>query len=87
MINIRGRIVDPDGKPVAGESFWPIFVGINQDIEPILEATSGQDGRFSMKGTRAIRTLDSLRSRAGVPPFVAATAPGFGPGCWNSAVA
>ena len=47
MIEVHGRVVDPDGRPVAGatcrrSSPYP-------DVKPAPEATSGADGRFFMR--------------------------------------
>jgi len=85
VIEVRGRVVGPDGKPVAGAVVRPVFIGINQHIDPVPQATSGRDGRFSITGIPPVRTFDSLRGRAGIPHLVVASAPGFGPGCWFSA--
>ena len=82
MIEVRGRVVDPDGRAVAGatlRAFHP-----NHEVRPAPEATSGSDGHFFMR-VEPWRRNSAYRPRDAMFPWVVATAPGFGPG-WASAV-
>ncbi|HKI17512.1 MAG TPA: sigma-70 family RNA polymerase sigma factor, partial [Isosphaeraceae bacterium] len=83
MIEMRGRVVDPDGKPVAGATVRTAYVGVNRDIMAASGTISGSDGRFLMRVPSPRRVLDSVRAR-GMLPWIIAAAPGFGPGS-NSA--
>ncbi len=82
MIEVRGRIVDPDGRPVAGAA---VRAGhLDREIKPEPSARSGPDGRFTMRVPPC--RLDSMRDRRDASyPWVIASAAGFGPG-WASAV-
>ena len=82
MIEVRGRVVAPDGRPVAGAA---VQAGhLDREIKPEPSATSGPDGQFMLRVPPWRR--DSVRDRrdAGYP-WVVASAAGFGPG-WASAV-
>jgi RNA polymerase sigma factor (sigma-70 family) len=80
-VEIRGIVVDPDGKPVAGASLaidvfkYKLWDG--KGGEPT--ATSGPDGRFVLKSSREFfdRFSRGIDRR---PARVVASAPGFGPG-------
>ncbi|MFY9341133.1 MAG: sigma-70 family RNA polymerase sigma factor [Planctomycetota bacterium] len=62
-IDVRGRVVDLDEKPVAGATVWMSVTPMSDDGEPV--AVSAPDGTFSIRG-------------AGQDFVVMATAPGFG---------
>jgi RNA polymerase sigma factor (sigma-70 family) len=82
MIEVRGRVVDPDGHPVAGANVRTGY--LDREIKPAPEATSGPDGRFFLR-VPPWRRNSVLRHRDAMYPWVVASAPGFGPG-WASAV-
>jgi RNA polymerase sigma factor (sigma-70 family) len=66
-IKVSGRVVDPDGKPVAGAKFAIIADEVE---ERIAEVKSGADGKF----TFAMSYPKEVRN----PRQVVASAPGFG---------
>ena len=72
IVEMRGRVVAPDGKPVPGAAVRTSF------LEPDGVATSEPDGRFLMP----IPQWSWTRMLNGHDRFVeiVATAPGFGPG-------
>ncbi len=82
MVEVRGRVIDPDGKPVQGARIRSAWVD-REDV-PVLDATSAADGRFV---TRIRRPSLSSRMRGGTDtmPWIVASAPGFGPG-WAARV-
>ncbi|QEH35976.1 ECF RNA polymerase sigma factor SigE [Aquisphaera giovannonii] len=74
-IEVKGRVVDPDGKAVGGadvRASWGYL-----DTQPILVARAGADGRFVVNAPwpRAHRATG-----AALPLTLAASASGFGPG-------
>ena len=75
-IEVRGRVVGPDGKPVPGATVRTAY--LYPDGGPT--STSGPDGRFLMRIPPAVRSSDIMLN--GYNPFVwvVAMAPGFGPG-------
>lgn len=62
-IDVRGRVVDLDDRPIAGATVWMSVVRNSDDGEVV--ATSGPDGTFTIRGAAEGFT-------------VTATAPGFG---------
>jgi protocatechuate 3,4-dioxygenase beta subunit len=86
-IEVRGRVVDPQGRPVAGaavRTYDPYRDVPYWADRHVPEATSGPDGRFMFRvRPRGINSL--LRQPGAMYPWVVASAPGFGPG-WASAV-
>ena len=46
-VEIKGRVVAPDGRPVAGAAVTALY--IDADAVPWPKATSGPDGRFSIR--------------------------------------
>jgi RNA polymerase sigma factor (sigma-70 family) len=76
----RGRVLDPDGKPVAGAKLY--FVRSHRDYQhenspPWEAATSAADGGFAFRVARADHPDEA---RYGFAGMVTATAPGFGAG-------
>ena len=87
-IEVRGRVVDPQRRPVAGAAVRTYDqyrdAGPYWADRPVPEATTGPDGRFILRVRP--RGINSLPQRPGAMyPWVVASAPGFGPG-WASAV-
>ena len=71
---IRGRVLDPDGGPVAGAT---VQTGRPRGaMSPSLRATTDQDGRFTLPAAALSRP--SLLGAG--PPSLIASAPGFGKG-------
>jgi RNA polymerase sigma factor (sigma-70 family) len=77
MIEVRGRVVGPDGKPVPGATLQTAY--LDAEDHP---AASGPDGRFLLMIPRSGIMLNGYVDF----PWVVATAPGFGPGWVRSAV-
>jgi RNA polymerase sigma factor (sigma-70 family) len=83
MLEVRGRVVDPDGRPVARATIQAVYPGANRDLQPGPGST-GSDGRFFVRVPPPRHVFDSLqadamRARGGMPPWIIAYAPGFGP--------
>ncbi len=84
---IRGRVLDPDGKPFAGARIYTYPPSHGRNADPLFApdppapaATSDADGQFRF--TMPEPGLDTLQARATwAHPTVVAMAPGFGPGC------
>ncbi len=75
-VEVRGIVVDPGGRPVAGATVRTAFHDWVDTPNP--ETTADADGRFLLrvpKTTRPRSGLDAARY-----PFVVASAPGFGLG-------
>ena len=86
MIEVRGRVVDPEGRPVVGATLQSVYFGANQDVKSA-PRSSGSDGRFIIQVPPRRHVLNSLlvlANRDGMPPWIVASAPGFGLG-WASA--
>ncbi len=77
MVEVRGRVVGPDGKPVQGATVRKAW-GDLEDV-PVPDVTSASDGRFLMRIARPSRSLRMVNG-ADEMPWIAALAPGFGPG-------
>ena len=75
-VEVRGRVVGPDGKPVPGATLRTAYL----DPDDHTEATSGPDGRFLMRIPRSVRNSDVMLNGYDEFPWIVATAPGFGPG-------
>ena len=82
MIEVHGRVVDPNGRPVAGAAVQTAYV--DREIKHPPETTSGPDGRLFLRLSPWRRNA-ALHDRGAMFPWVVASAPGFGPG-WVSAV-
>ncbi len=88
-LTVRGRVLDPDGKPFAGARIYayPFEHARNSDKvfdpgPPAPDATSRADGRFQFAiADPGFETLQVQATWA--HPTVAALAPGFGP-AWTS---
>jgi RNA polymerase sigma factor (sigma-70 family) len=77
-VAIAGRVLDPDGKPIAGaklyQAFWVEFIEGNPPPAPKLRGTSDRDGRFQFRVPR-----DELTEHPKAVLQVVAIADGFGP--------
>ncbi len=83
-VEVRGRVVDPKGRPVAGASVR-MYRRVGDD-QPDSSTKSGPDGRFTLR-VRLLPIQAMLRRPGAMFPRVVATAPGsgYGPG-WISSV-
>jgi RNA polymerase sigma factor (sigma-70 family) len=88
VVEVRGRVVGPDGKPVPGATLRTAYLDREDHRTP--EETSGPDGRFLMRIPRSMRTGAMLNGYDSFP-WVVASAPGFGaghtPGVFKAAAA
>jgi RNA polymerase sigma factor (sigma-70 family) len=81
-VEVKGRVVTPDGKPVAGAAVGAAF--LDTETGPSPRATSGPDGRFSIQLTKPDGP-DADAPAAGLLamyPWLVASAPGYGVG-WS----
>lgn len=73
-IEVRGRVLDPDGKPVAGAKLYLGYAG-PRDMKYPVRAASGNDGRFKF----AVEKSEMERVDIDNPtPYVMAVATGYG---------
>ncbi len=77
VVEVRGRVVGPDGKPVPGATLRTAYLNTDDHRSP--EATSGPDGRFLMRIPRLMRS-DAMLNGYDSFPWVVASAPEFGAG-------
>ncbi len=87
-IKLGGRVLDPDGRPVAGARLWLAFQGIDWTWStrvPQVRVATGKDGRFDLSVSdddpevkRALRMTSGWPGGFGAIQLVA-TAEGFGP--------
>ncbi|MHB1560734.1 MAG: sigma-70 family RNA polymerase sigma factor [Isosphaeraceae bacterium] len=82
LIDVRGRVVDPQGRPIAGASVRAAM--IDRETDGIPSTTSAPDGTFRL-GVPPWRRNSALRRTDAMFPWVVAAAKGYGPG-WASAV-
>jgi RNA polymerase sigma factor (sigma-70 family) len=77
MTEVRGRVVGPDGQPVAGATVRTTFLDMDDRRNP--ETASGPDSRFLLRIPPLGPGMATLN---GGPtfPWLVASAPGFGPG-------
>jgi RNA polymerase sigma factor (sigma-70 family) len=73
---IRGRVLDPDSKPVSGAKVYWID-GSRENAEPAVRATTRADGQFEFQATKPKN--DPNTGGWWLAPVVVAVAPGFGP--------
>ncbi|HLJ98160.1 MAG TPA: sigma-70 family RNA polymerase sigma factor [Gemmataceae bacterium] len=76
-MHVRGRVLDPEGKPVAGarlyQTFWVELIGSHLPPAARLCGTSGPDGRFQITVSSA-----GLEKIPKAIPQIVAVADGFG---------
>ncbi len=87
-IQVGGRVLDPNGKPLPGARLWLAFQGTDWTWStrvPQVRAASGPDGRFALivadndpEVSRALRMTSGMPDGFGAIHLVA-TAEGFGP--------
>ena len=77
MVEVRGRVVGPWGNPVSGAVVRRARVEPKDATVP--DATSASDGRFLTRIPRPSRGTQMVNG-ADTMPWLAALAPGFGPG-------
>ena len=89
ILNVSGRVLDPDGKPRPGSRLWLAFQGTDWTWStrvPEVRATAGPNGRFALSVSDADPEVQrALRMTSGWPDgfggiHLIATAEGFGPG-------
>jgi len=76
VVEVRGRVLDPDGRPVAGATVRAqarLPYGPSRQAGP--SATTGPEGRFALRGPRS-----AFEGAPDSPGRVVASAPGFGLG-------
>jgi RNA polymerase sigma factor (sigma-70 family) len=69
-IEIKGRVLDPDGKPVAGAKVYVSTYSPKDKNDPKVRAASDADGSFRFLAKRTEVDFDEM---------IAAVAPGYGP--------
>ena len=82
MIEVRGRVVDPDGRPVAGAAVQAGHLDRGDRARPRGDQRAG---RPVLTAGAALASATPCGRRDAMFPWVVASAPGFGPG-WASAV-
>ena len=76
-VEIKGRVVAPNGRPVTGAAVTAFY--IDADAVPWPKTSSGSDGQFSIRLPKA--DLDaSVEGYMAVEPWLVASAPGYGVG-------
>ena len=78
MVEVKGRVVAPDGKPVAGAAVRGAYV--DREAKPFPSATSGPDGRFTIRLPKPIDAGGGSPGYMARFPWLLASAPGFGLG-------
>jgi RNA polymerase sigma factor (sigma-70 family) len=82
-IEIRGRVVDPAGKPFSGAEIYLPRAAVNgqgiPSVTPNRVATSDADGRFRFAFDKAANAPGNGKGLAWRWASIAAAAPGFGP--------
>jgi hypothetical protein len=78
-VEVRGRVVGPDGRPVPGATVRSAWADTAEGDPTIPDVTSAPDGRFVARIPRPHRSAGMVNG-ADAMPWLAASAPGFGPG-------
>jgi RNA polymerase sigma factor (sigma-70 family) len=74
-VEVRGRVLDPDGRPVRGAKL--LFVRWSEQLPDKVWATSSADGQFRFTAPRALVANDAGET-ASEGAYVVAAAEGFG---------
>ena len=78
-VEVRGRVLDPDGKPVAAATIRLAYFMSRKPVDNEPMARSGTDGRFAFQAPRDV--VEQLaRGTHQFAPGLVAMAPGFGLG-------
>ncbi|MGQ0637173.1 MAG: M56 family metallopeptidase [Planctomycetaceae bacterium] len=83
VVTIRGRVLDPEGKPFVGATVYALGWYWSPEVEkrPLAESRSGADGRFEISYPNPKYLEDTQYGRmSGEELTIAAVAKGFGPG-------
>ncbi|HEX5443655.1 MAG TPA: carboxypeptidase regulatory-like domain-containing protein [Pirellulales bacterium] len=83
ILTVRGRVLDPDGKPFVGATIYALGYYWAPEVErlPLTESTSGADGRFKISYRNPKLTRAAQYSQmSGDGYAIAAIAKDFGPG-------
>jgi RNA polymerase sigma factor (sigma-70 family) len=75
MVEVKGRVVTPDGKPIAGAAVRGIY--IERETKRFPGATSGVDGRFTISFPKPEKEPLGFMAQY---PWLIASAPGYGIG-------
>jgi RNA polymerase sigma factor (sigma-70 family) len=78
FVEVRGRVVDPQGRPVTGATVRTAW--LRPEDTPVPDVPSGPDGRFVARILRSSLGAGDMVNRGDYTPRLAAMAPGFGPG-------
>jgi RNA polymerase sigma factor (sigma-70 family) len=76
LIELKGRVVAPDGHAVSGASIRAAFIPIGDYPHPV--ATSGRDGRFSIRLPKMMPKADAWDGDFTPYPWLVASGPGYG---------
>jgi RNA polymerase sigma factor (sigma-70 family) len=76
-IIVRGQVLDPQGRPVAGARLY-LYQGLKTDDNPPVQAVPGADGRFQFPASPR-DLIDARRPDPWRDVQLVAAAPGFGP--------
>lgn len=80
-IVVNGRVLAPDGKPLAGAKIYVVRWYWNAAVKrvPLAEATSGTDGHFEISYRKSQFTVDVQRPEMWKEVTIVAIAEGYGP--------
>ena len=79
FVEVRGRVVDPQGRPVSGATVREAWLGPRMTRRSPTRPAA-PDGRFVARISRSASESHALIDGRDAMPWIAATAPGFGPG-------
>jgi protocatechuate 3,4-dioxygenase beta subunit/5-hydroxyisourate hydrolase-like protein (transthyretin family) len=89
-IVVRGRVLDPDGKPFAGATVYALVHYYHPSMKrlPLGETRSGPDGQFEFAYPNPVRTEAGWREYVNTGgQAIVAVAEGFGPGlAWTTEI-
>ena len=80
LIAVRGRVVDPEGRPVGGADVYVLrWYSKWDERKPLGQTRSGPDGRFEISYRKSQFRETSRRYEQWREAFIAAFAAGYGP--------